>query len=247
VTTTFLVFLALGAAAGGFINGLTGTGTALFSLGFYLMILPPMTAVAMVSLLSVLAGIQGLWIVRSDIKANKSKLLRFLIPGLLGVPLGILLLDSINAQTLRIGIGLLLIVYGGYFSFRTALPSITKATPKIDSCVGLIGGVLGGLASVSGALPVIWLSMRPWTKGQIRAVLQTFNMFVLSATTTLLFFKGAFDATAIKALVIVIPIGLIASQLGIFVFKRLSDNLFRRVLIGLSLLMGAGILLHALS
>ena len=29
-------FLLLGAAAGGFINGLSGTGTALFALGFYL-------------------------------------------------------------------------------------------------------------------------------------------------------------------------------------------------------------------
>ncbi len=246
MTSTFILFLALGAAAGGFINGLAGTGTALFSLGFYLMIMPPITAVAIVCLLEVLAGVQGLWIVRSDIKSNKSKLSRFVIPGLIGVPVGVMLLDSINSETLRVCIGLLLILYGGYFSFRAVLPSITKPTPLIDIAIGLIGGVLGGLASVSGAIPVIWLSMRPWTKGEIRAVLQSFNMAVLTATTTLLFLKGAYDATAIKALALAVPITLLASQLGIFVFKRLSDSLFRRLLIGLSLFMGAGILWHAL-
>jgi len=247
VTSTVIVFLALGATAGGFVNGLAGTGTALFSLGFYLMVLPPITAVAVVSVLATLAGIQGLWVVRADIKANKSKLLQFLVPGLLGVPIGVLLLEFINAETLRLFIGVLLVVYGGYFSFRASLPSITKATPKIDISVGLVGGVLGGLASMSGAIPVMWLSMRPWTKGEIRAVLQPFNMVILTATATTLFFKGAYDDTAVKALLLTIPIALIASQVGIFVFGRLSDTLFRRLLIGLSLLMGVGLVVQYLS
>ncbi len=38
MTSSFILFLALGAAFGGFVNGLAGTGTALFSLGFYLMV-----------------------------------------------------------------------------------------------------------------------------------------------------------------------------------------------------------------
>ena len=112
MTATLLFYLALGAAAGGFINGLSGTGTALFALGFFLMVLSPLTAVAIVSLLSIIAGVQGLWVVRADIKANKSRLLRFLLPGLLGVPIGIMLLDFIDAETLRLCIGVLLVVYG---------------------------------------------------------------------------------------------------------------------------------------
>ena len=86
--------------------------------------------------------------------------------------------------------------------------------------------------------------MRPWSKGEIRAVLQPFNMLVLSTTSTLLFVKGAYDDTALKALIFTIPITLLASQLGIYVFRRLNDAVFRRLLIGLSLLMGVGILLQ---
>jgi len=244
VSTTFIVILALGATAGGFVNGLAGTGTALFSLGLYLMVLPPITAVAVVAVLAVLAGVPGVWIVRSEIKENKLKLLQFALPGLLGVPLGVMFLDSIDSETLRLSIAALLILYGGYFSFRAVLPAIETSMPKVDASVGLIGGILGGLASVSGAIPVMWLSMRPWTKGQIRAVLQPFNMLILSVTVTLLFFKGAYDATAVNALVITLPIALLASQVGIAVFKRLSDMSFRRLLVGLSLLMGVGIIVQ---
>lgn len=241
-----IVYLALGAAAGGFINGLAGTGTALFALGFYLLVLPPVTAVAIVALMAVLAGLQGLWTVRSAIKARPLRLLRYVVPGLVGVPLGVVLLQMIDAVTLRLGIAVLLIVYGGYFGFRAVLPAFSRHTPWLDGGVGFIGGVLGGAASVSGAIPAMWLSLRPWPKAESRAVLQPYNMAVLTTTVVLLFMRGAYDATAIRALFIVIPVGLVASQAGLCVFKRVGDNTFRRLLIGLTLMMGLGILIQVL-
>ncbi|MEP6067611.1 MAG: sulfite exporter TauE/SafE family protein, partial [Paracoccaceae bacterium] len=62
----------------------------------------------------------------------------------------------------------------------------------------------------------------------------------------LLFLKGAFDATAVRALMVTVPCGLIAAQIGIFVFRRLSDDMFRRLLIVLTLLMGVGLLISEL-
>jgi len=88
----------------------------------------------------------------------------------------------------------------------------------------------------------MWLSIRPWTKAETRAVLQPFNVVILSTTVCLLFFKGAYDQTALAALVITIPVGMIAAQIGIAVFKKLTDNTFRRLLILLTLLMGVGIM-----
>jgi hypothetical protein len=246
MTSEVILFLALGAIAGGFINGLSGTGTALFALGFYLVVLQPQTAVAIVALMSVLAGLQGLWIVRAEILAQPKRLLRFLIPGLCGVSGGVMLLEYVDAGTLRLAIAILLIVYGGYFSIRASLPAFERRTPWLDSTVGLLGGILGGTAGVSGALPQMWLSLRPWTKSETRAVLQPFNVAILTTTVVLLIFKGAFDATALNALMITIPLGLIAAQVGIAVFRRLSDTGFRRLLILLTLAMGLGIVISEL-
>ncbi len=242
MTAEILTYLVLGAFAGGFINGLSGTGTALFALGFYLVVLDPVRAVAIVALMSVLAGLQGLWIVRHQILMQPRRLLRFVIPGLAGVPIGLMLLEVIDTTTLRIAIASLLILYGGYFGFRTALPAFSRNTPFIDVVVGLVGGVLGGAAGVSGAIPSMWMSMRPWTKFETRAVLQPFNVALLSTTVCLLALKGAYDQTALNALLVTVPFGLIAAQVGIRVFKMLSDIVFRRLLILLTLLMGLGIM-----
>lgn len=237
-----VLYLVLGAIAGGFINGLAGTGTALFALGFYLVVLQPVTAVAVVAFMAILAGIQGLWIVRAEIMTDPRRLLRFVLPGLAGVPIGLLLLGMIDAGVLRLVIAGLLILYGGYFTFRANLPAFARKTPWLDALIGLTGGVLGGAASVSGAIPSMWLSLRPWSKTETRAVLQPYNMATLGTTVTLLFFRGAYDATAFNALLITVPCGLLAAQVGIAVFRRLSDLMFRRLLIGLCLLMGIGIL-----
>ncbi|WP_299608149.1 sulfite exporter TauE/SafE family protein [uncultured Tateyamaria sp.] len=247
MTFEMIMFLVLGAAAGGFINGLSGTGTALFALGFYLVVVPPVTAVAIVALMSVLVGVQGLWVVRASIFARRDRLLRFILPGLCGVPLGLVLLSIADSATLRLGIAVFLIIYGGYFGFRAALPAFERSTPVIDGLVGFVGGALGGAAGVSGALPAMWLSIRPWTKSETRAVLQPFNMVMLTTTVTLLFFRGAYDAVALKALAVTIPCGLIAAQVGLFVFRRLNDITFRRLLILLTLAMGVGILLSELA
>lgn len=240
MTAELITFLLLGAIAGGFINGLSGTGTALFALGFYLVVLDPVTAVAIVALMSVIAGLQGLWIVRGAILTNPRRLLRFVVPGLVGVPAGLWLLNGLDASVLRLGVAGFLILYGGYFTVRRALPAFSRPTPIADCIVGGLGGVLGGAAGMSGALPSMWMSLRPWTKFETRAVLQPFNMVMLVTTVALLFARGAYEGAG-PALLITIPTGLIAAQVGIAVFRRLSDTAFRWVLILLTLAMGLGV------
>ena len=77
----FLAVLLGGAFAGGVINGLAGFGTALFALGFWLQVLPAAQAVAMVVVMSVVSGLQGLWVVRGEIRRNPGRLARFLLRG----------------------------------------------------------------------------------------------------------------------------------------------------------------------
>lgn len=239
-----IIYLILGGMAGGFINGFAGTGTALFSLGFFLSALDPLSAVAIVALMSTLTGLQGIYIVRHALFSNKARLFRFIIPGLIGVPIGTSMLSYVDADLLRLIVAGFLIFYGGYFGFRKALPRFERRTPKADATVGLIGGILGGLASLSGALPTIWLSMRPWSKGETRAVLQPYNVVILCSTVLVLASKGAFTASTWVAFAVAFSSALVASQLGIHVFRKVNDNQFRRTLIVLCLALGLGILLR---
>lgn len=246
MTAQAIVFILLGAFAGGLINGLAGTGTALFALGFLLVALDPISAVAVVTLMSVVTGMMGLWEVRAALTVNRARLMRFIVPGLVGVPIGLSLLAFIDADTLKLVIAGLLVVYGGFFSLRTNLPRFERRTPVLDAGVGLTGGVLGGMAGLSGALVTIWCSLRPWPKAETRAVLQPYNMVVLSLTAAMLWYRGAYDSVTVTAFLVALPVSFLAARIGLLVFRRVSDNMFRRMLVGLSLLLGVGLLGDAL-
>ena len=235
----FLAVLLGGAFAGGVINGLAGFGTALFALGFWLQVLPAAQAVAMVVVMSVVSGLQGLWIVRGEIRRNPGRLARFLLPALLGIPLGVALLSVVSATLLKIVIAGFMLLYGGFFLLRRSLPRFERSTPVLDSLVGFAGGVLGGAASLSGALPTMWCAMRPWPKGETRAVLQPFNVVVLALTAVLFLVNGLYTSDTLVLMAIALPITMIGAQLGLSVFRRLGDEQFRVLLIGLMFASGA--------
>jgi len=88
------LFLILGGLAGGFINGFAGTATALFSIGFFLAALAPAQAVAVSAILAVVSGLQGAWEVREEIVKHWKSIALLTLPGMLGVPIGISLLDQ---------------------------------------------------------------------------------------------------------------------------------------------------------
>lgn len=240
------LFIFAGAAAGGFINGLAGFGTALFALGFFLTVLPPTQAVALVLMLSVVTGVQGVWVVRLAMFDNPRRLMRFLLPALLGIPLGVMSLRFVDVAMLKLVIASFLLIYGGFFMARSTLPKLDRPTPFIDSSVGFLGGFLGGLASLSGALPTMWCALRSWPKAETRAVLQPYNVVVLGLSALLLAARGAYTSETLQFALIAIPTALVAAQIGIIVFRRIPDAAFQRLLIALCFVSGVILLAREL-
>ena len=247
MTGEMLIYLLLAGFAGGFINGLAGFGTALFALGFLLQILSPLKAVGIVLILSVFSGLQGLWIVRQQIFENPKRLSRFLLPALFGIPLGVYSLSFIDTNLLKIFIGLFMLFYGGVFALRTNLPVFSGRAPIIDRLVGLVGGIFGGAAGLSGAIITVWLSMRTYSKNETRAVLQPYNVAVLGLSVLMLAASGAYSLSSLIYLGVVMPAGLIAAQTGIWLFKRLDTAQFRRLLIILMFVSGVMLILRSLT
>jgi uncharacterized protein len=235
---SFYLWLAAGSAAGGFINGLAGFGTALFALGFWLQILPPTEAVSMVVIMSVVSGLQGVALVRDSIREHPVRLSRFVVPGLIGIPLGVKLLAIASPLTIKLTVATFLLAYGGFILLRRDLPRLSRPQPAIDCVVGFMGGILGGAASLSGVLPTIWCTLQPWTKAQQRAVMQPFNVVILAIAAAAYAISGYYSSQSIPLILIALPITLISAQGGIWAFKQLSDDQFRRLLVSLMFVSG---------
>lgn len=226
-----IALVVAGALAAGFVNGLSGTGYALVSLGFWLHAMPPSTAAPLVAFCSVGGHLQSLPRIWKGV--IWSRVWPFLAAGLIGVPIGTAFLAHVQVKPLKIGVGLLLIFYCSWMAFVRRPPVVTGGGRLADSAIGLGGGILGGMASISGPLPVIWAQLRGWNMMEQRGVNQPFNMSVLAFSVVTAAIAGFLDRTFFVWAAITLPVTLIGAHVGLRLFRRIDDAQFRRILLAL--------------
>ncbi|UOO93126.1 sulfite exporter TauE/SafE family protein [Vitreoscilla stercoraria] len=230
MTIELLAFLIAGAAAGGFISGLAGFGTALLSLSIWLYVMPTWQAVALVAATSVFSGLQSMWSIRSDLRQGTHALPWFLLPALFGIPLGAWSLQWVQADMLKLLIAVLMLAYGVFrlcasqWQFRQESPSAAHAL------IGFIGGLLGGAAALSGVIPTMWCALQTWPKSQVSAVLRPYNLVIIALAMALYAYQGFYSSDTLVLFAVALPITLVFSQIGLWLFHRLNDVQFRRLI-----------------
>ena len=230
-----IAIVAAGALVAGFVNGLTGTGYALMALGFWLQAMSPVTAAPLVALCSVVGHLQALRQIWSGVRWPR--LWPFLAAGLVGVPIGTALLEHLQVQPLKLGVGMLLIFYSAWMGFVRRPPIVAAGGRSADAAAGFVGGVMGGMASLSGPAPTIWVQLRGWNKNEQRGVNQPFNMAVLATALLAAAVAGLLDRAFWIWAVITVPISLMGARVGLMLYHRVNDGAFRQlvlVLLGLS-------------
>jgi uncharacterized membrane protein YfcA len=239
VDTLNYALLLFGALAGGFVSGLAGFGTALMALGIWLYVLPPSLAVPLVlicSLISQTMTLPSLWKT-----FDLSLVWPFLIGGLLGVPIGTMMVAQADPKVFKLSVGVLLLI------FPTALylnrkPLAIKFGGRIaDAAVGFAGGILGGLAGLSGPPPILWANVRGWNKHERRGIFQIFNSTVLVTSLVLQTASGFVETQVIWLVLVAFPGTLVGAWLGARVYHVLSDKHFGDIVLGLLFLSGVGL------
>jgi uncharacterized membrane protein YfcA len=236
VTLAIVVF---GALAGGFVSGLAGFGTALMALGIWLYVLPPALAVPLVLICSVVAQTSTMPTIWRSV--DFGLIWPFLIGGLAGVPLGTLLIAHADPNLFKFGTGIMLLVFPTALYFQRRPMAISHGGRLADGAIGFAGGILGGLAGLSGPLPILWASVRGWGKDARRGVFQIFNFTILGAALCVQIATGFVKAEVIWLALIAFPGTIIGAWLGARTYRALSDQNFRDVVLGLLFLSGVGL------
>jgi hypothetical protein len=231
--------LLFGALAGGFVSGLAGFGTALMALGIWLYVLPPALAVPLVLICSVASQISTLpamWRV-IDFKLA----MPFVIGGLAGMPVGALLVEHADPSHFKLSVGAMLLVFPTALFFIRKPMALPVGGRGVDAAVGFAGGILGGLAGLSGPLPILWASIRGWSKDQRRGVFQIFNGTVLGAALILQSATGFVKLNVLLLALLAMPGTLIGARLGMRTYRALNDRNFYDVVLALLFLSGLGL------
>ncbi len=233
---TIALFVLAGALLAGFVNGLAGFGTGLVALGLWLHVIDPVLAAPLVVICSVIAQLLSLLSVRPVF--NFGRLWPFLLAGIAGVPVGVMALNHIEANSFRTTLGVFLVVYCAAMLASRRLPTIDWGGKPADGAVGFAGGILGGAAGLSGALPTIWCGLKGWGKTEQRAVYQPFNLAVLSWALIAQAQQGFITAEVGRLTLICLPGTVLGVWLGVKAFGRVDDRQFRMIILWLLLASG---------
>ena len=230
-----IALVVAGALAAGFVNGLSGTGYALVALGFWLHAMSPVTAAPLVAFCAVSGHVQSLPRIWKGV--IWSRLWPFLVGGLIGVPIGTALLGFVRVGPLKVGVGILLILYCCWMGLVRRPPVVMGGGRLADATAGLGGGVMGGMTSLSGPIPIIWVQLRGWTMLAQRGINQPYNMSVLALMLVSAGIAGFLDRIFFVWAAITLPVTLIGAHIGLRLYGRINDAQFRLivlVLLGLS-------------
>jgi uncharacterized protein len=225
-----------GALAGGIVNGMTGFGTAITALGIWVYAISPAAASSLAIICAVVSQTQTMHLIWRSIQWRR--VLCFVVPGVVGVPLGTLILPHVDPTLFKLGLGFFLVVYPGYVLVRRHHVEKTWGGESADGVVGFGGGVLGGLTGLSGVLPVVWTDVRGWSKEQRRAVVQFFNMAILSLALVSHAASGLLTRQVGLQALIALPATIGGAWLGAFIYRRLADHNYQRVIMLLLLVSG---------
>jgi len=238
-------------AASALMSGLSGFGFSAIG-ALCLIVLPPKLGVPLLMTLSAANQLMSLRQLKGELKPIgqwwPDGPAPYVLGGLVGVPIGLAILASMQTVSLMLVFGALLVGYAAYSLLR---PHTEKASVGggwlACSLVGMSGGVIGGFTAFPGAPVVVWSGLKRLPKHESRAIVQPdiFVLQLLSISLLALQRPQTFDRTYWLLVAITVPVVLPCTLVGVRLYRQLSDVNFRRVTFILLGVSGLGLLIKA--
>jgi len=228
--------LLFGAFVAGIVQGATGFGSGLVLNAFWLHILEPSIAIPL-NIISCLF-ISGLPIYKLRKSLDFSKLKSFIFLGVIGIPIGMLLLTITKPSSFKVAIGFLLIIYSIWMITSRGFSIKVNKNRLIDQLIGLISGIMGGFAALGGLLPTIWVSLQKLPKNSQRGTYEPFIFITSIASIISFYFAGLITLSILVDFIKVFPALILGSWIGIRIYPKINEDLFRKVILGLIFVAG---------
>ena len=232
-----------GVLAASVLRGFTGFGFGLAAVPLLSLGLPPAQVVPLVVTLQVVIGVAGL---RTAAKSCDWRSVGLLVPGLVvGIPIGLLILTALPPNPVRLVIGVIVALSVVLIQRGIRLPP--NPSRLIGFGIGLISGIVSGLASMGGPPVVVFLLAMGHDPARMRATAIVY--FMLSGCVSLIpmTIRGLITQDILIWTVASLPVLFGGSRLGTWAFFRAKPRHHRMValvtLSGLSaLLIGRALL-----
>src|SRR5438876_9741467 len=231
------------AFAGGFIQGLTGCGSALVTIPLATFFVPLPFALAVFAVVDFANGLRlGLENPKNAVLGDIARMVPLMIVGVVAGPT---LLVNLPRNASLVALGAFVLAYAIYSLSRRGPPAAVSRNWAF--LAGFCGGLSGTLFGAGGPPYAIYLSHRPLTKEQFRATMTLTTIFSIGlrliafAVTGLLMQDGVWIAAAAA-----IPAGLLAVYLASRILRVFSREMELRAVRTLLLASGASLIARGL-
>lgn len=220
-----------GGLLGGIITGMAGFGTGLVAMPFWLFVLPPNVAAQVAAACGALGQAQTIRTIWPVLRWRSVG--PFIVAGLVGVPIGALILPLIPDREFKLGIGIFLVLFCLFMILNSGKPVIFQRRPLADIAIGFSGGLMGGVSGLSGPLPTAWAMLHDWSRDEKRALFQSFNFTMLSWMLLAHFAVGNSSWEVARAVAIAFPGTFIGARIGVALYRRMNLKGFDRLVAAL--------------
>lgn len=201
-----------------------GFGESLVAVPLFCLFLPVNVAVPLSVLISILVALVVVIQDHQQIHFNSARWL--IVFALFGIPIGLLILIYGNEYWVKIGLGILIVLYSVY-----ALTGKNKITLENDNkwwlfACGFLSGILGGAYGLNGPPLVVYGNMRKWNAKDFRATLQAYFLPVSFIGALGYTIKGLLTFTLLKYFLIALPASIPTIYLGRYLNHQLKDGAF---------------------
>ena len=177
-------------------------------------------------------AIQVYTVIRLRAEIDPGSVAPFLLGGLAGTPVGTWMLLHLDATRLTVFLGALLLGWCAFVLARR--PGWTlRGSFAGDVAAGALGGVTGGVAAFPGAVPVLLIGLRGWSKARQRATFQPYILVMQVLSLASLAVQGGFDDfdgadLPLLPLAAAVVAALLGARIGMRLFARLDERQFAR-------------------
>ena len=226
-----------------FVRSALGFGDAVIAMPLLAMVIGLKTATPLVAFMGPTISI--IILARSWRGGDMTSAARLIVASLLGIPLGIYGLARLPEEPLKIALGILILLYG---VFGLARPGARIRNEKawLPWLVGWTAGVLGGAYNTNGPPVVAYGMLRGWPPERFRATLQGYFLPTGLAILAGHGIAGMWTGEVFRFYLYSLPAIVIGVVLGGLVNRKLTHELFAKLVYGFLAAMGAVLLVRTL-
>ena len=170
---------------------------------------------------------------RRDIDFRVLKLLA--IGSIGGIVFGFVLQFAFDVVALKLTAAAMVAFVAGTLALdmrrvRGAAEAVGHSVPEAVT-VGAFSGVMGGMLAMPGPLAATWMSVRGLDKKLVRATVLAFFIFAYGANIMFYAVTTSFQIETLRLSGLLVPPLVIGIAVGSVVSRRLSEIVFRRILL----------------